>query len=267
MCRKFVLISDLDRIENRFRVRPSPHTLPITIPLAVTTESKTYVITCEHPHELQAMKFGFIPYWAKESMNLINARAEGDKNQENDPEYKGANAIFLKSAFKKPIQSQRCMVIADAYIEWSKDKKPYLVYLQHKERPFAFAGLYDHWQNSITSEIVTSFAIVTTPANALLQKIGVRRMPVILPKAYESDWIKSPRTLAQVLRMLQAFPSEKMNAYPVSERINKGGIDDLSILNPIGEKLQEEVKITRIERHYRPNKQKPQSDTPFHLKH
>lgn len=36
---------------------------------------------------------------------------------------------------------------ADAYYEWSALKKPYLVYLEDKVRPFVMAGLYDHWKN------------------------------------------------------------------------------------------------------------------------
>jgi hypothetical protein len=58
-------------------------------------------------------------------MILINTRAEGDKNLENNPEFNGSNAIFLKSAFKKPIQSQRFMVIANA--KTTGQKKPHFV--------------------------------------------------------------------------------------------------------------------------------------------
>jgi hypothetical protein len=84
------------------------------------------------------------PFFAKEQMNIINARAEGDKNSRNDPGYNGSKSIFLKTAFMKPMQAQRCLVIADAYYEWSNQKKPHLIFLQNWDRPFAFAGIYDH---------------------------------------------------------------------------------------------------------------------------
>lgn len=125
------------------------------------------------------------PFFSKEPLNLINARAQGDKNRDNNPNYKGSKAIFLKTAFNKPIQSQRCLVIADAYYEWSDQNKPYLVYLQNKTRPFAFAGLYDQWKNPASGEIDYSFAIITPTTNPLLQSIGVRRMPVILSRSNE----------------------------------------------------------------------------------
>jgi len=174
MCRKFLLVSNLDKIESRFQVRINQNTLPIAESYAVSVGDSTYVITSENPYEIKVFKFGMTPFWAKTSMELINARAEGDKNKNDDPYYYGANSIFLKPAFKKPIQSQRCLIIADAYYEWSAHKKPYLVYLQNKERPFAFAGLYDHWKDPETGQMTIGFAIITTTANDLLRSIGVK---------------------------------------------------------------------------------------------
>lgn len=49
----------------------------------------TYVVTMGKPQELQAFQFGMTPYWDKNTMDLIHARAEGDKNPVNDPNYQG----------------------------------------------------------------------------------------------------------------------------------------------------------------------------------
>lgn len=117
MCRKYVLASSLEKIESRFNVRINQHTLPISESFAVACTDSSYVITSENPHDCQVYQFGMTPYWAKKPMNLINARAEGDKNANDDPYYNGPNSIFLKQAFKKPVQMQRCLVIADAFYE------------------------------------------------------------------------------------------------------------------------------------------------------
>lgn len=263
MCRKFVLVSNLEKIESRFSVHINPHTLPISSSYAVSGGDSSYIITSENTHELQVMKFGMTPWWAKNLKDIINARAEGDKNRTDDLDYNGSNAIFLKAAFKKPIQSQRCMVIADAYFEWSCDKKPYLVYLQNKERPYAFAGVYDRWKNPESGEVLVSFSIITTTANSLLQSIGVKRMPVILSKSNETDWKKSTRHLSEVLRMLIPFPSEMMNAYRVSEMVNSSGVNDTCLLNPVGEKLQSEEQPTRLIRQYRKHKEKMNTEVPW----
>ena len=100
MCTKFVLASDLQRIESRFNSKLGPNTPEIPKLYAVSEGDESYVITSEDPHLIQVFKFGMTPFFAQEPMNLINARAEGDKNNSNDPAYTGSNAIFLKLAFR-----------------------------------------------------------------------------------------------------------------------------------------------------------------------
>ena len=262
MCKKFVLASDLQRIEPRFNTWLGPNTPEIPKLYAISGGDKTYVITSQEPHLIQVFTFGMTPFYAHEPMSIINARAEGDKNSSNDPGYNGSKAIFLKPAFRKAIQFQRCLVLADAYYEWSSLNKPYLVYLQNKKRPFAFAGLYDQWKNPDTKETVFSFTIITTTANALLQSIGVKRMPVILSRSEEMGWIKASNHLSDVLGLLNAYPYEKMNAYPVSEKINLMCNNDHSMLNPIGEKLLKEFNINPLQQR-RFHKEKPSPEIPW----
>ncbi len=57
------------------------------------------------------------PTWAKQPLQIINARAEGDKNPANNPAFSGSKAIFLKAAFQKPLFFSRCLVIAIDFIE------------------------------------------------------------------------------------------------------------------------------------------------------
>lgn len=260
MCKKFVLAGSLETIENRFNARLDPNTMEISKLYAVSSGDSSYVITSQEPNVLKVFKFGMTPGFSKEPLNLINARVEGDKNRSDDPNYNGSKSIFLKPVFMKPIQSQRCIVIADAYYEWSDQKKPYLVFLQNKNRPIAFAGIYDQWLNPESSEIVFSFAIITTTANSLLQNLGVKRMPVILSRSDETAWIKASNPLSEVLRLLISYPSEKMNAYPVSDMVNIQGVNDPSMLNPIGEKLIKEINSTPALIGRRFHKEKPHSD-------
>jgi putative SOS response-associated peptidase YedK len=262
MCKKYVLASDPERIQSRFNVRLDPSFEAISKMYAVSSGNYSYVITRENTNQLEVQRFGMTPFFSKGQMNIINARSEGDKNSINDPEYTGSKSIFLKTAFIKPMQVQRCLVIADAYYEWSDRKKPYLVYLQNRNRPFAFAGIYDHWQNPVSKEIVTSFAIITTVANSLLQSIGVKRMPVVLARVNEMEWIKPSNHLSDVLRLLEPCPSEYMNCYPVSVLVNVAGANDPSMLNPMGEKLLSETVPVRISGGYRTHKEKHPANAP-----
>jgi putative SOS response-associated peptidase YedK len=197
------------------------------------------------------------PAWAKQPLNLINARAEGNKNPKNDPMFTGGYAIFMKPAFKRPLFSQRCIVIADAFIEWSTTtKQPYLIYLRGHERPFGMTGLYDVWINPDTKAELHSFTIITVPGNSLIHKLPAARMPVIIPKGREKNWLRSSSHLSEVLGILEIFPAEMMNAYPISKEIELPGLYTIDILKPAGERIYKEFEQKFIPRRHWGHKQK-----------
>ncbi len=182
MCRKFILASSLETIERKFSIVASTR-LDWDPGIVVSPGEESLIITQQNPKELTLSKFGMTPVWAKQPMNLINARAEGNKNPDNNPLYTGGRAIFMKPAYKRPLVNQRCIVIADAFIEWSsKTKQPYLIYLRNRDRPFGMAGLYDIGVNPVTRAELHSFTIVTVPGNSLIHHLPATRMPVILSR-------------------------------------------------------------------------------------
>lgn len=69
------------------------------------------------------MRFGFTPSWGEKKHFAINARAEGDRNKANDPNYNGGFGILQKPFYKSSIRHKRCLVIADAFIEGPKREK------------------------------------------------------------------------------------------------------------------------------------------------
>jgi putative SOS response-associated peptidase YedK len=266
MIKKFLLASNLQTIENKFHFHLNDYTQPIEPSYKIGCNDSTYVVTCQNPHEIVTMRFGYTPHWSKKQMDILNAKAEGNKNPTDDPYYDGAKAIFQNNAFKRSIQTQRCLVFADAVFAFNNQNKPYLVYLEDKVRPFAMAGLYDHWKNPETNQIQTGFAIITTTANELFMQMDVPRMPVILPVGRENDWLKTDRMLSQVLGMLNEYSSEKMNAYPVSDQVLNSEINDLSLVKPVGERLQQIVRPQPVQpRQYWQSKaeKKHKSDVPF----
>lgn len=155
-------------------------------------------------------------------MLIINARAEGDSNREDKPGFKGSKGIILKPAFRKPIRSQRCLVLASAFIVGINNSalsKPSLVYLRDHKSPFAFAGLWDTWLNPITGFKEKSFCIITTIANSMLQKIHHLRMPVMLSDNEEKNGLNPSTPLSYITRILNPYDSNLMNAYPLDSRI------------------------------------------------
>jgi|WetSurMetagenome_2_1015567.scaffolds.fasta_scaffold268290_1 putative SOS response-associated peptidase YedK len=240
MCGRYCVVESIEAIEKRFNAEARAVQLEINYNISVG--QKAPVITSEDPKKVQLFQFGLTPSWAKKQMYLFNARSEGDHNKEDDPTYRGAKGIILKPAYRKPIRSQRCLVIATAFYEGPKKEglsKPYLIYLKNKKRPFAFAGIYDTWENPEGGKI-NSFSIITTTANELLQKIGHHRMPVILHQEEELVWLGSETHLSKITQMLEPYSTELMNAYPISPEIKNPKNNTRELLNPTGERVYPE---------------------------
>jgi putative SOS response-associated peptidase YedK len=204
------------------------------------------VIASNDNSTFQFFTFGLTPFWASKQMYLFNARAEGDRNKQNDITYRGSFGIINKPAFRKAIRSQRCLVPADAFIEGSVRNgldEPYLVYLRNKVRPFSFAGIWDRWTNSEIGEEIFSFSIITTVANRLLQKIPHHRSPVILDQWQESKWLNLNTPLSEITAMLQPHNSDLMNAYPIAPEIKNPRMKDRSLIEPVGAPLMPEDEV------------------------
>ena len=241
MCGRYVVISKLKVIEKRFRTLPSPDDL-FSSNSNISIGTYAPVITNQSPQKIQLFKFGLTPFWAKKQFYTFNARSEGDHNKENDPNYKGSMGIIQKPMFRHAIRSQRCLVITDAFIEGPKKEKlskPYLIYMRDGQHPFALAGIWDSWTDKSTGEIINSFAIITTTANDLLQKIGHHRSPVILAKNDEQYWL-SDLPLSEVTDLLKPYPSDELNAYPISPEIKNPRNTDLNLLRPQGDRIYTE---------------------------
>jgi putative SOS response-associated peptidase YedK len=242
MCGRYVTVTRIEAIEKRFKVTavaPEAYSPNVNI----SHGEMAPVITSQSPEELQFFQFGFTPEWADKQYYMVNARAEGDHNKENDPKYTGPMGIIKKPMFRKAIRSQRCLVVADAFIEGPKKErlnKPYVMYMKDGQRPFAFAGIWDRWVNTSTGEVISSFAIITTMPNALTQKIGHHRSPVILHREDEHAWLDQGLPLQEATDMLRPCPASEMNAYPIDVAIKSPKANGLDLLAPIGQRVYKE---------------------------
>ena len=144
----------------------------------------------------------------------------------------------MKHDFCAPITSQRCVVLVDAFLVTYPENVHYLIYMQNKERPFALAGIYDHWKDPLTGEVTTGFAIITVGANPMLSRICVNHMPVILAQKNVSKWLDLKTDRRHYLPLIHTFPEDVMNGYPVSSKIFSGQLTN-KLLQPIGSKLKQ----------------------------
>jgi len=92
-----------------------------------------------------------------------------------------AETVAEKPSFRAAFKKRRCLMIATGFYEWQvhrRSKQPMWIGLK-SPRPFAFAGLWEHWQPA-EGEVIESCTILTTEPNELMKQIH-NRMPVMLP--------------------------------------------------------------------------------------
>ncbi|ARN79106.1 hypothetical protein BST97_14550 [Nonlabens spongiae] len=240
MCGRATLLSNHRIVEKRFNASYIDQPFEN---VNISAGNKVPVITCEHPNHIQNFTLGFTPSWAHKQTYIINARAEGSNNLDNDPHYIGPQEIHQKPMFRKAIKSQRCLVIVDAFIEGSKYEKlnkPFLVYPTGKSQPFALAGIYDTWENPLTGKIHHTVAIVTTAANRLMQRIGHHRSPLALTKIQEEEWLNTDLPKSKLNQIMKPFDPKYFNAYPISKKIKSPDATGITLLKPIGQSVYKE---------------------------
>ncbi|HOW57278.1 MAG TPA: SOS response-associated peptidase, partial [Smithellaceae bacterium] len=107
---------------------------------------------------------------------------------------------------------RRCLIIANGFYEWSKEKKPYLFRFRDN-RPFGMAGIYG--KTPAAGGEKASFAIITTAANEIVAPVH-DRMPVIIPAAACEEWLgNKPSSSQQLSRLLKPYPAELLGGCEV----------------------------------------------------
>ncbi|MEC5424176.1 SOS response-associated peptidase [Virgibacillus sp. C22-A2] len=167
------------------------------------------------------LRWGLVPSWAKDEKigyKMINARSE---------------TAHEKPSFKKLMARKRCLIIADSFYEWKKTeqgKQPKRIQLSNRKL-FAFAGLWDKWEQQ-EHELFTC-TVLTKDANEFMRDIH-HRMPIILPKDKEDEWIKPQNQQPiEAHQFLQSLTDEKFNAYNVPIYVNSAKNNDATCIEPI----------------------------------
>ncbi len=177
------------------------------------------VISQSDPGRISLMQWGLIPSWCKDPDQAYEVR-KGTYNARSE-------SLNGKVAFKHTLQSNRCIVIASGFFEWQHytgQKIPWFISLRNGE-PMALAGLYDVWTDPSDGVQLTTFTIITTRANPMMEKIHNtgKRMPVILSDG--SEWIGDNVNDEICSRLLIPFPEDKLDAWTVSSGLLKENSD------------------------------------------
>jgi putative SOS response-associated peptidase YedK len=216
MCGRYSLIF-IDDLGNRFRVFNPMIGARSWFNIAPGTEMPVIVNDDKNTgkNNLVMMKWGLVPHWTRDLHSVkrpINTRAE---------------TLTEKPSFAGLLKNRRCLVPASGFFEWKKEgSKKIPFYFHLPESPlFAFAGLYDQWNDPKGKPLFT-YTIITSEPNDLVAKIH-NRMPSILLRENEARWIsRTPMSAGDLKENIIPFPAENMSMYPVSPLVNSPVADD-----------------------------------------
>lgn len=216
MCGRYSLSKSKIELEERFQAEMLGDFTPR---YNVAPTQLMPVITGDSPKGFSFFYWGITPDFAKNkpvSQKFINAKAE---------------TVHEKVSFKSAFQKRRCLVPADGFFEWKKVGKKTKIphrFTLADDGLFAFAGIWDEFENEF-GESNHTFLILTTAPNPLVSEVH-DRMPVILKKEDEKKWLDRYSSESDLLSMLETFPSEEMLSYTVSPLVNQVKIDHPGVI-------------------------------------
>ncbi len=186
------------------------------------------VITASKPRSFQLMQWGLIPWWSKsaEEAGEIRMRTLNSISEE----------MYEKPAFRDAAkEGKRCLIPCTGFFEWrwfkgGKVKYPYFIH-HRKESIFSLAGLWSSWTDKSTGELRDTYSVLTTRANPLLEKIhnSKKRMPVILSREFEKDWLNPLLTKADVLALCEPIGDNQLEAYTISKMITDRKVENKDV--------------------------------------
>ena len=214
MCGRYALHSNPEVVALQFGLASPPgfaasYNIPPGSTLLVVKNSR------EEKPVADNCRWGLIPAWAKDPAignKLANARAE---------------TIAEKPAFRSAFRLSRCLVPASGFYEWKTAagrKHPW--YMRPKEAAlFGLAGITELWNGP--GGPLQTVALITTSPNELMRPIH-DRMPVIIEPGDYAAWldVKNERPGA----LLRPYPESRMEAIPVSPRVNLPRNDDPALI-------------------------------------
>lgn len=182
----------------------------------VAPTEKSPVVFEQGEHRVaRASVFGFAsPHLGK---HVINAKSE---------------TVTEKSMFSKALRERRCLVIADAFYEWTgaaKTRQPHYIVVPTQE-PFTFAGLY-RFEPRPDGTKTLSHVIVTAEAGPVMAELHDREPVIVAPEARDA-WLHDPDAGAALERTLATRMRDLVH-WEVSRDVNRAGTRGAYLREPL----------------------------------
>ena len=241
MCGRYAASKDLAALREIFDAEAVPSTdLAPDYNVAPTKNINAVIERVDdagHHREIDIMKWGLVPSWAKEpsiGARMINARVE---------------TVMDKPAFRRAFAKRRALLPADGYYEWHEPtdaplgksgkplKQPYFIHAANGD-VLAMAALWEAWRDPTRSDddpqawLLTA-TVITTSARDDLGQIH-DRMPLIVGRDAWSTWLDPQRPGDRpMLDLLVPASAAGLTAYPVSTAVNNVRNNGPELVRPI----------------------------------
>ena len=223
MCGRFTLSTPAQTLQQVFDLAETPDLPPR---YNIAPSEAIAAIRLPEPQagrRLDLLRWGLVPPWAKEpdvGARMINARAE---------------TAATNPAFRAAFRRRRCLVPADGFYEWQRlerrNKQPFYIRMRDGS-PFAFAGLWEHWEGP-QGDALETCTILTTDPSELVRPVH-DRMPVILDPRDWDLWLDpGVQDPARLQPLLRPYPPEQMIAFPVGQGVNNPANDREECVAPL----------------------------------
>lgn len=193
------------------------------------------VISSEQPETITMFRWGFVP---------LHIRSD-DKAREFLQQYNTLNAkaetLFDSRLYGEAIRKRRCLVLCSGFFEWrhknpgnkNSEKYPFYVTLKD-EGMFVFGGIWEQFTDMATGEVQSTYAVITTPANALMELVhnSKKRMPLILDPEHALEWLDPGLPEEKIKSFLKPFDAGKLKARPIKKinpRLTYDNDPDISV--------------------------------------
>jgi putative SOS response-associated peptidase YedK len=173
--------------------------------------------TSQGVRRLGTLRWGLLPSFVPDpsgAAKRINARAE---------------TVATSPAFRGAYLRRRCILPADGFYEWDRDKQPWFI-TRADGLPLAMAGIWESWHGP-EALVIRTCAVITTAANPLVSAVHAR-MPVILDRDAYEPWLDRGRPGSELADLLRPAPDDLLVRYAVTTRVNSVRNDGPELLEP-----------------------------------
>lgn len=230
MCGRYGFTATDEELVERFDLESRDFELRDSYNVAPTHEMP--VIERHSPNNVYFRKWGYYTNFYKSKlvdgkwqrvsspMFLINAKAE---------------KLMDSKVWNEAFRESRCIIPANYFLEWKVvegKKQPILIRLKSKQL-FGMAGLVLTQKKEDGSEEQV-FVDITTEPNFLMEKIHARMTAILRPED-EDDWLNPDTEPDRLIKMLDPFPSDQMEAFPIDPKINSVKNNYKDLISPSGD--------------------------------